>query len=551
MRRSGLFLLLASILVLPVATPAGAASASKPAPDLLARVGDDGIGAAELRAEFVERHGGHARFLGGESEIRSFLDQVIDRRLLLQEAYRLGIDQQPDIVEATRAYAENQAVDWLVVQETDAKAEPSEAEIQAAWKEHTTRLYRVLQLVLPDREAAEKAAAELAAGADFTDLVRERSIARSRAVGGMLSSVAWGTMTPEWEAVVFALEPGETSAPFESREGWEIDRMVEKATVDPPDYAKARNKIEGILKRRELETLRKSFSDALWSKYHARIEPGLDLAPATLADELAKAPTTRMASWDGGNLDLGTFARGLQLDAFKVLPPDQASRHVEDLLRRTVNDALVRLEVRARKTVEQPAVAAEARTFRENLMERALYADYVLKDLTVTDADVQAWYAAHEKELVSPERRRVAHLVTATREEAEALRQRIAKGEDFGQLVRTSSTDVQTRKSGGDLGWITRKQTPPGFEPVFSLALGEVSQPLQSKFGWHLIQVNAIDPARPLAYDEVKEDLRKQLLETRKTERRAEWVAKLRAATPIEIFPDAIKALAKKEASDL
>jgi parvulin-like peptidyl-prolyl isomerase len=551
MRRSGLPFLFVLLLVLVLPARTATAAAAKPAPDVLARVGDDVVDAAELRAEFVERHGGHARFLGGESEIRAFLDQVIDRRLLLQEAYRLGIDQQKDIVEATNAYAENQAVEWLVSQEIDAKAQPTEDEIREAWKTRTTEVYRVLQLVLPDRAAADKAAADLAAGADFGELARERSVGRSRTVGGMLSQVAWGSMTPEWESVVFALEPGQTSAPFESREGWEIDRMVEKATVDPPEYSQARNKIEGILKRRKLDTLRREYGDALWAKYHARIEPGVELAPSKLADELAQAPQTKLADWDGGSLDLGTFARGIDFRAFAVLPPDQASGHLEQLVRRTVNDFLVRLEVRAKKTVERPEIAAQARAYRENLMERALYADYVLKGLTVSDADVRAWYDAHQKEFVSPERRRVAHLVTATREEAEALRQRIAKGEDFEELVRSSSTDVQTRKSGGDLGWVTRKQTPPGFEPVFDLKLGEVSQPLQSKFGWHLIEVKAIDPARPQSFDEVKDDLRKELIERRKTELRAEWVAKLRAATPIEIFPDAIQALAKKEASDV
>lgn len=550
MRRSGLSLLLVLCLLPALPTRTAAAAEAAPAPDVLARVGDDVVTADELRTEFVERHGGHARFLGGDSEIRSFLDQVIDRRLLLQEAYRLGIDQQKDIVEATDAFAENRAVEWLVDQEIEARAQPSEEEIREAWKTRTTHVYRVLQLVLPDRAAAEKAAADLAAGADFGDLVRERSVGRSRAVGGMLASVAWGSMTPEWEAVVFALEPGQTSAPFESREGWEIDRMVEEATVDPPEYAKARNKIEGILKRRKLDALRREYSDALWTKYHARIEPGVELVPSALSQELSKTPGTKLASWDGGSLDLGTFARGLDFQAFAVLPPDQARGHLEQLVRRTVNDYLVRLEVRSKKTVERPEIAAEAKTFRENLMERALYADYVLKGIEITDADVRNWYDAHQKDFVTPERRRVAHLVTATREEAEALRQRIEKGEDFGDLVRTSSTDIQTRKSGGDLGWVTRKQTPPGFEPVFDLKLGEVSQPLQSKFGWHLIQVEAIDPARPQSFDEVKEDLRKQLLEQRKTELRAEWVAKLRAATPIEIFPDAIHALAEKEAHD-
>src|SRR5205814_1872549 len=120
--------------------------------------------------EFVRLHGGHAKFLAGESEIRSFLARMIDRRLLVQEAYRVGLDDLPQIRDACRDFAEDKAVEALLRTEIDRRAEVSEAEIRLAWERHTSDLYEVRQIVLPGREAAEDAFQQILAGADFERL---------------------------------------------------------------------------------------------------------------------------------------------------------------------------------------------------------------------------------------------------------------------------------------------------------------------------------------------------------------------------------------------
>jgi peptidyl-prolyl cis-trans isomerase SurA len=72
-----------------------------------------------------------------------------------------------------------------------------------------------------------------------------------------------------------------------------------------------------------------------------------------------------------------------------------------------------------------------------------------------------------------------------------ALRERIVNGTDFGELAQANSADLSAAK-GGDLGWISPGDTVPEFERAMNaLKPGEVSQPVQSPFGWHLIQVIA------------------------------------------------------------
>ncbi|MDQ2655541.1 MAG: peptidylprolyl isomerase [Chloroflexota bacterium] len=92
-----------------------------------------------------------------------------------------------------------------------------------------------------------------------------------------------------------------------------------------------------------------------------------------------------------------------------------------------------------------------------------------------------------------------AHILAATQQAADEARARIAAGEDFGDVAREVSTDTGTAPNGGDLGWFTHDEMVPAFaDAAFSLPVGEVSQPIASEFGWHLIKVMENDPDHPL-----------------------------------------------------
>src|SRR5215212_5549015 len=93
-----------------------------------------------------------------------------------------------------------------------------------------------------------------------------------------------------------------------------------------------------------------------------------------------------------------------------------------------------------------------------------------------------------------------AHILLPTREEAEAARARVVEGgEDFAAVARELSTDESTAPNGGDLGWFTREEmVAPFAEDAFALEPGSISDPVETEFGWHVIQVTERDPDRPL-----------------------------------------------------
>lgn len=115
-----------------------------------------------------------------------------------------------------------------------------------------------------------------------------------------------------------------------------------------------------------------------------------------------------------------------------------------------------------------------------------------------------------------------AHMLLATREEAEAARSRIVDGgEDFATVARELSTDRGTAENGGELGWFVREEmVTPFADAAFALQPGAISEPVASEFGWHVIQVEDTDSDRPLTDSQIsriEEAVTDRWLEEQKT----------------------------------
>ena len=91
------------------------------------------------------------------------------------------------------------------------------------------------------------------------------------------------------------------------------------------------------------------------------------------------------------------------------------------------------------------------------------------------------------------------HILIATQDRANQVHEQATGGADFTALAKSSSTDTATAATGGQLGWFTRLEVDPAFaDAAFALEPGQISEPVQTPFGWHIIKVNEKDPERPL-----------------------------------------------------
>jgi peptidyl-prolyl cis-trans isomerase D len=139
---------------------------------------------------------------------------------------------------------------------------------------------------------------------------------------------------------------------------------------------------------------------------------------------------------------------------------------------------------------------------------------------TPSDDRLRDEYNAHQERFGQPERRRARHILISVpsgadatveakaKAEIEAARERIVKGEDFAAVAKEVSQDPGTKAAGGDLGEFGRGVMDPAFEEaVFSLPEGQLSEPVRSRFGYHLIETTGIVPATIKPFEAVKPEL--------------------------------------------
>ena len=148
----------------------------------------------------------------------------------------------------------------------------------------------------------------------------------------------------------------------------------------------------------------------------------------------------------------------------------------------------------------------------------------------VDDAKVQAAYDKLVAEFQPQPEFNAAHILVDSEEKAKALKAEIDGGKDFAEVAKANSSDGSAA-SGGELGWFGAGQMVPEFETaVAALEVGEVSEPVQSQFGWHLIKLTEKRETAPPTLDQAKPEiengLRQEALEAK--------LAELRAAATIE-----------------
>ncbi|WP_045225804.1 SurA N-terminal domain-containing protein [Methyloterricola oryzae] len=137
--------------------------------------------------------------------------------------------------------------------------------------------------------------------------------------------------------------------------------------------------------------------------------------------------------------------------------------------------------------------------------------------------EIKALYEEQKSQLTTPERRKVSHILITTDsehpeddpkalEKAQQIRQRLAKGEDFAKVAKEASQDKLSAEKGGDLGFINKDAMEPNFaDAAFALGKGALSEPVKTSFGYHLIKVTELEPASTKRYEEVRDELAKNL----------------------------------------
>ena len=182
---------------------------------------------------------------------------------------------------------------------------------------------------------------------------------------------------------------------------------------------------------------------------------------------------------------------------------------------------------------------------RETMAIRELISRNVREGLSVSDEELSKFYQENRSAFQQPEKVRARHILVQVdtdtdkekaRQTIDAARKRLVDGEDFAAVAQEVSEGPSASK-GGDLGFFGRGQMVKPFEEAaFSLETGAISPVVETRFGYHVLQVTDRQPEKTMAFDEVKGRLEQVLLQEKTKERTDRYIEKLRESAEIERF---------------
>jgi len=146
--------------------------------------------------------------------------------------------------------------------------------------------------------------------------------------------------------------------------------------------------------------------------------------------------------------------------------------------------------------------------------------------VSLSDADLRAAYEKEKSKFETPERRRAHHILITGKDDATALKlaqdvlAQVRAGKDFGALAQQYSQDPGSAHNGGDLGWAERGAfVAPFADALFNMSVGEIRGPVKTQFGYHIIRLDEIQPAKGKSFEEARPELEAQLRRDRATDR--------------------------------
>ena len=218
--------------------------------------------------------------------------------------------------------------------------------------------------------------------------------------------------------------------------------------------------------------------------------------PAPVAVAIVNGSTISRAEFD-------IYVKGLLQGKQQDLTPEQKNQVLDEL----ISMQLLSAQAEKEGLDKDPDTAAQLEVLRIRVLADAASQKY-LKDQEPTDAQLHAEYETAIASMDKTEYH-ARHILVSSKDQADQIIKKLKGGAKFDDLAKAQSLDTGSKANGGDLGWFTTSHmVKPFADAVKELKKGEITpQPVQTQYGWHVIQLEDTREAAPPPFDQVKAQL--------------------------------------------
>ncbi len=227
----------------------------------------------------------------------------------------------------------------------------------------------------------------------------------------------------------------------------------------------------------------------------------------------------------------------LVLQALKASGTKVSDAEVADYIIKTLQERGLPEDVFYRRAADNGLAKSEVfYIFKDKLLMKNFYEAKINPQINISDEIIVEFYDQNQESFFIPDIVNVSHILVESEEKANDIKQQLENGVPLEGLTG-QSIDPSAGLNKGNLGFIAKGQTVPEFEnAAFSLAEGEISKPVKTQYGYHIIEVSQRESARYLPYDKVKDVIYQILFSRRQKELFDFYVDILRGKSKIEMY---------------
>jgi peptidyl-prolyl cis-trans isomerase C len=560
---------LAVLLVLVALAAVVIVNCGKSDADVVAKVGNEKITVRDFQ-EFLERN--KVGFRSAQEEFdgkRMLLDSLISHNLLVQAAYAKHIDQSPEVARILEANRSRFLLDALYHTRIDNKINISEAELRQIYDDLQYQI-RAYQILFDNMDTAQMVFEKIKAGANFEEMAYQYSLdERAKRDRGDMGYFLRGTGPEAFEKVVFRLDVGEITPPFETEYGIHIVKVVDKKPNDAREpFASLRPALyDQVLtaKRQELVT---AFMDSIRTAYPVTVDTTvanyvthkrMTLYPPEVVAKLSKSDFDDeqldrdekelvLGTWNGGQVTLIDYL----LTVRRYLAPDSRPDFDDyDSLAKVIFE-VKRPEILVSEAEKGKIAEGDFFKMRFKMFERYTIAEIMRNDsipapLPPSEQELRDYYDKNREKYLVPSQLHLYEILVSDQMLAQKLVREIRTLEEFQKKAAQYTERSSARVKQGDLGFIDSTRFPAAFAVCRRIPLNTIGGPIPERGMFSVVWPVQWTPETYGDFLNVKETIAESMATENKNRAINAWLKNLRDATDIEIYDDVIWSMIDKE----
>ena len=510
----------------------------------VATVNGEAITLDEFNQELATIHQGIGRDQKAEKEkISGLLRRLINARLIIQEARRMGLDELKEVKERVDVFSRVTLRDELVERHVkDIKAD--ENEVERLYRE-SIKEWKMKSILFEKEEDAKEMEDALKKGKDFDETLK-RFLADKKGKGNEEGSYLKDKeLLPEIAEAVSKMKIGSTSSVVKIKTGFVIFKLED---VRFPDDLKVKEQVRvGILQQKQKEAFA-NYEKALRAKsakVNDQLLKSLDFESKEQGFEKLLKDKRVVAEIKGEKpITVSELAEYMKQQLYHGVERAVESKRLDKRKNRSLEEMLekriLRKEALRLGIDKTEAYKNKVKEYENSLIFGAFIQKAVAPDVKLKEDELKANYDEHIKEYTYPEMMKMVSLVFGKREDAERALVNLRKGADFRWVKENAEGQVDQNKKGilvFDGRLLTAKDLPGGVSKVVAGAkTGDFRLYESPENHYYVLYVQEVIPSKPQPYPEAREKIAKKIYNEKLTKAVEEYAEKLRALSDVKIY---------------